>query len=157
MATAALKDSARAARSEAEFRSSEEFRDVLDALLNEVDEDPDFGPRMRAANLPHRAVYPDLDVVLNIAAAPDRGEHCLRWSFSEEDDWDPTLTMVMDSGVANRFLQGRMNFAIAVARGEIRVSSAEPGAAMDFLPLSVGLIARYRAVLKASFPHLLID
>ncbi|MGZ8665573.1 MAG: hypothetical protein ACXWZM_00520 [Solirubrobacterales bacterium] len=156
MATAAVKGAARATRSDSEFRSGEELCDVLDALLSEVDEDPDFGPRMRAANLPHRAVYPDLGVVLNIAAAPDRGEHCLRWSFSEEDDWDPTLTMVMDSRVANRFLQGRVNFAIAVARGEIRVSCAEPGAAMDFLPLSVGLIARYRGILKASFPHLLI-
>ncbi len=157
MAATAVKSTIRAARSDPEFRSGEELCEVLDALLSEVDEDPDFGPRMRAANLPHRAVYPDLDVVVNVAPAPDRSEHCLRWSFSEEDDWDPALTMVMDSGVANRFLQGRVNFAIAVARGEIRVSSAEPAAAMDFLPLSVGLIVRYRAIIKASFRHLLID
>ncbi len=156
MATA-VKGATRAKGSDPGFRSGEELCEVLDALLSEIDGDPEFGPRMRAANLPHRAVYPDLGVVLNIAAAPERGEHFLRWSFSEQDDWDPALTMEMDSAVANRFLQGRVNFAIAVARGEIRVSSAEPGAAMGFLPLSVGLIARYREIVADSFPHLLLD
>ena len=44
-----------------------------------------------------------------------------------------------------------------MARGEIHVSCAEPGAAMAFLPVSVGLIARYRAIVAADYPHLLID
>ena len=63
----------------------------------------------------------------------------------------------MDSGVADRYLQGRVNFAIAVARREIRVSSTVAAAPLAFLPVSAGLIARYRAIVEAGFPHLLID
>jgi hypothetical protein len=156
MATA-LKGAPPARGTDPRFRSSEELREVLDALLSEIDGDPEFGPRLRSANLPHRAVYPDLGVVLNIAAAPERGSHFLRWSFSDEVDLAPALTLEMDSCVANRFLQGRVNFAIAVARGEISVSCAEAEAPLAFLPVSVGLIARYREIVATSYPHLLID
>ncbi len=156
MATAVLK---RAARNRAEpgFRSGAELREVLDALLTAIDEDPVFGPRLASAELPHRTVYPDLGVILNVAEAPARGGHMLRWSFSDEVDWTPALTLEMDSAVANRYLQGRVNFAIAVARGEIRVSCTEAGAPLAFLPLSAGLIARYRVIVEAGYPHLLID
>ena len=70
MATAVLKRAARAKGRDPKFRSGKELREVLDALLSEIDGDPEFGPKLRAANLPHRAVYPDLGVVLNLAAAP---------------------------------------------------------------------------------------
>lgn len=142
---------------EPRFRSAAELREVLDALFSEIDRDPVFGPRLRLANLPHRAVCPDLGVVLNVGAAPAIGSHHLRWSFDEEVDWVPALTLEMDSWVANRYLQGRENFAIAVARGAIRVSCTEAAAAMAFLPISVELMARYRAIIEAGYPHLLID
>ena len=157
MATAAVKEATRADTGDPGYRSAEELREVLDALLKEIDGDPDLGPRLRSANLPHRAVYPDLGVVLNLAAAPDLGGHCLRWNFSEDVDWTPALTLEMDSRIANRYLQGRVNFAIAVARGEIRVSCTEAAAAMAYLPASLGLISRYRAIVEADYPHLLID
>ena len=83
---------------------------------------------------------------------PSAAGTCLRWSFSDEVDWTPALTLEMDSAVANRYLQGRVNFAIAVARGEIRVSCAEAAAPIAFLPVSAGLIARYRAIVEADYP-----
>ena len=157
MATAVLKRAARAKSPDPGFRSGGELREVLDALLGEIDDDPVFGPRLASADLPHRIVHPDLDVVLNVAEAPERSGHMLRWSFSDEVDWTPALTLEMDSAVANRYLQGRVNFAIAVARGEIRVSCTEAAAPLAFLPVSAGLIARYRAIVEADYPHLLID
>jgi hypothetical protein len=157
MGTAAVKEAVRPDTGDPEFRSAEELHEVLDALLREIDGDSVFGPRLRAANLPHRSVYPDLGVVLNIGAAPDAGRHHLRWSFSDDVDWSPALTLEMDSRVANRYLQGRVNFAIAVARGAIRVSCTQAVAAMAFLPVSVELIARYRAIIEADYAHLLID
>ena len=56
MATAVLKRAARAKGRDPKFRSGKELREVLDALLSEIDGDPEFGPNQRAANLPHSAV-----------------------------------------------------------------------------------------------------
>lgn len=126
---------------------------MLDRLLSEVDRDPVTGPRLRSARVPHRFVFPDLDVVLNVTAS-ERGEHCLRWEFSDEVDWTPALTLEMDSAVANRYLQGEENLAIAIARGRIHLACEKARAALSFLPVSKALFSRYRAIVERDFPHL---
>jgi hypothetical protein len=135
------------------FHSAAELREILDRLLDEIDADPEIGPRLRSARVPHRFVFPDLDVVLNVTGS-EQGGHCLRWSFSDEIDWKPALTLEMDSAVANRFLQGRENLAIAIARGTIHVDCGEARAALSFLPVSRSLIERYRGLVRRDFPHL---
>jgi hypothetical protein len=147
---------ARSERSEPSFRSADELREVLDRLLTAIDEDPVIGPRLRSARVPHRFVLTDLGVVLNVASS-EQGEHCLRWEFSDETDWQPALTLEMDSSVANRYLQGEENLAIAVARGRIRVSCAKARAALSFLPVSGALFARYRAMVERDYPHLALS
>jgi len=135
------------------FRSAAELREVLERLLSEVDGDPEVGPRLRSARVPHRFVFPDVGVVLNVTAS-ERGEHCLRWKFSEEVEWTPALTLEMDSAVANRYLQGEENLAIAIARGRIHLACEGARAALSFLPVSRALFGRYRAIVERDFPHL---
>lgn len=136
------------------FSSAAELREVLTELLSTIDRDPELGPRLRSVGASYRYVFPDLDLTLNVAGSED-GDHCVRWSFSEHPDWEPALTLEMSSEVANRYLQGRENLAIALARRRIRCS-CDARVALNLLPVNRALSARYRDVLERHFPHLLL-
>ena len=144
------------ATAEPAFKSAAELQEVLDALLTAVDADPEAGPRLRNAKVAHRFLFPDVDVVLNVNGIED-GPHCLQWQFSEGIDWKPQLTFEMESPVANRYLQGEENLAIALARRRIRLTGFKARAALEFLPTSGRLVEHYRRIVTESYPHLKID
>jgi hypothetical protein len=131
-----------------------EFRHVLTDLLAEVEKDSELGSRLRSAHISCRYVFTDLDLTLDIASSDD-GESSIRWSFGEEDGWEPAVTLEMTSEVANRYLQGRENLAIALARRRIRCT-CEARAALSLLPINRELSACYRQVLERGYPHLLL-
>ena len=69
----------------------------------------------------------------------------------------PKLRLSMDSGFANRLLQGRENPAIAIARGRLRTTVDDAGAALRFFGAAKPLFARYREIVVEKYPHLAID
>ena len=144
---------ARTAKSEPFFSSKEELREVLDRLLTDIDGDPVVGPKLGSTRVPHRFVFTDLDFAVDISPS-ERGDHALRWDFSDHAESKPVLTMEMESGVANRYLQGKENLAIALARGRIRISYVEARAALSLLPTNLELIARYSEIIERDYPHL---
>lgn len=154
--TEEIKEKTRAGGSGPAFASREELCEVLERLLEEVDADPEIGPKMRSARVPHRFVFTDVEVVLDITAS-ELDDRALRWEFSERADWKPVLTMEMESEVANRYLQGRENLPIALARGRIRLSCAEARAALSLLPTNRELIKRYSEIIARDYPHLALD
>jgi hypothetical protein len=133
-----------------------ELKRILDTILREIDRDPDDGPRLRAAAAPLRIEFPDLKLVLNVRR-DDGGRHCVRWDFSQKAKDSPRLRLSMDSAVANRVFQGRENPAIAIARGRLRTSIEDPGAALRFFPAAKPLFSRYRELVAEKYPHLAID
>src|SRR4051794_41781020 len=86
-----------------------------------------------------------------------RGRHCLRWDFSRKASVNPRLRLSMESAVANRVFQGRENPAIAIARGRLRTSIEDAGAALRFFPAAKPLFSRYRELVSEKYPHLTID
>jgi hypothetical protein len=136
------------------FSSAAEMRDVLTHLLSEIDGDSNLGRRLGATHVSYRYVFPDFELALNISSSDEPG-HSIRWSFADQAEWDPALTLEMSSEVANRYLQGRENLAIAMARGTIRCS-CEASAALSLLPINRQLNAAYREVLERHYPHLLL-
>jgi hypothetical protein len=140
----------------AEALTKKELKEILDTVLGEIDRDPDDGPKLRAAAAPLRIEFPDLKLVLNVRAA-DRGKHCLRWDFSRKAAAHPRLRLSMESAVANRVFQGRENPAIAIARGRLRTSVEDAGAALRFFPAAKPLFSRYRQLVSEKYPHLAID
>jgi hypothetical protein len=138
------------------FRSKKELREILNAVLSEIEDDPDEGPRLRAAAAPLRFEFPDLKLVLNIAA-DSGGKHCLRWDFKKRSREQPKLSLSMDSEVANRLLQGRENPAIAIARGRLRTTVDDARAALRFFPAAKPLFSRYRELVSEKYPHLTVD
>ena len=154
-AKSAGRGKARTEDSEPFFASKDELLEVLDRLLVDVDGDPVVGPKLGSTRVPHRFVFPDFDVALDIAPS-EGGDHALSWGFSDGGGVESVLTMEMDSGVANRYLQGKENLAIALARGRIRMSCVEARAALSLLPTNRELIARYREIIEREYPHLVL-
>jgi hypothetical protein len=147
--------SGRGSGSSAEL-TKRELKEILNVVLREIDGDPDDGPRLRAAAAPLRIEFPDLKLVLNVSRA-DRGQHCLSWNFSARSATKPKLRLGMESAVANRVFQGRENPAIAIARGRLRTSVEDAGAALRFFPAAKPLFSRYRELVSEKYPHLAID
>ena len=136
--------------------TKKELKDILNTVLHEIDDDPDDGPRLRAAAAPLRLEFPDLKLALNVSRS-EKAKHNLRWDFSRRSRTNAKLRLSMQSEVANRVFQGRENPAIAIARGRLRTSVEDAGAALRFFPAAKPLFSRYRAVVAEKYPHLSVD
>lgn len=135
-------------------RSRAEFRELLDRALTEVDSDTRDGTLLRATGLRLRFEFPDLDLILNVAATED-GDHHVRWAFADPPQWKPKLELRMDSAVANGYLQGRESLAIAIARRQVRCSG-EARIALLYVPAIRLLCGPYRRIVEDDYPHLLL-
>jgi hypothetical protein len=136
------------------FKSKRELRNILDRMLKELDADPKAGTELRAVGFQQRLEITDLGLVLNIGPDAKRVDH-LQWKFSDKVDWEPKLTMKMDSDVANSYLQGKENIAIAIVRKRIS-TSCEARAALRYFPASRPMFERYREIVEKDFPHLAV-
>jgi hypothetical protein len=131
--------------------AAEEFRAALDRALSLADSDERVGPLIAATKLRMKFVFPDLGLVLNLAAGGD-AERNLRWSFAEVD-WSPQLELEMDGDTGNRFLQGTESLAVAIARGRAR-AKGESRNALLALPAARLLVEPYRQVVTREHPTL---
>jgi hypothetical protein len=137
----------------AEFRSSKEFREVMDRVFAMMDEDPEMGPKLRDADVPQRFEFTDVDMVVNIRAAEAGEEGNLHWEWTDDVDWEPKVRMAMSSETANRYFQGRENVAMAIARRRIK-AGGDVKAALSLIPITKPIYARYGALVEAEYPHL---
>jgi len=128
-----------------------EFRAALDRTLETVAADEKLGPLLAATKMRMRFQFPDLDLVLDLAAVDGTGR--LSWSFGGGEDWQPKLELEMDSAVANRYLQGRESLAIAIAHGQARFRGGSR-AALVYLPATRLLCEPYRKVVQSTYPDL---
>jgi len=136
------------------FRSAEEFCEVIDRTFELMSTDPEMGPKLRDADTPQRFEFPDLDRVVNVAAAEDAsGGSNLRWEWSDDVPWEPEVEMTMDSDVANRYFQGKENIAVALARRRIK-SKGSTKKALALIPVTKPVFERYRSMIEADYPHL---
>ena len=135
------------------FESNAQFREVMDRTFALMSEDPEMGPRLRAADVPQRFEFPDADLVVNIRAAREGEDGNLHWEWSDDVDWEPRVRMTMSTEIANSYFQGRENIAMAIARRRIK-TGGDVRAALEVLPLTKPVFERYRAMLKTDYPHL---
>ena len=137
----------------AEFRSPKEFREVMDKVFGLMDEDPDMGPKLKAADVPQRFEFTDVDLVVNIRAAEPGEDGNLHWEWTDDVDWEPKVRMAMSSETANRYFQGKENVAMAIARRRIK-AGGDVKAALSLIPITKPIYARYTALVEAEYPHL---
>lgn len=136
-----------------EFDSAEEFRAVMDQIFTMMSTDEAMGPALRDADVPQRFSFDDVDLVVNIRATRDGEEGNLLWAWSDDVDWEPQVRMTMTSQIANRYFQGEENIAMAIARRRIR-TGGDVKAALEILPITKPIFARYRELVERDYPHL---
>jgi len=135
------------------FESHMQFREVMDRAFGLMSDDPDMGPRLRAADVPQRFEFPDADLVVNIRAGRTGEGANLHWEWTDEIDWEPRVRMTMSTDTANRYFQGKENVAMAIARRRIK-TGGDVRAALEILPLTKPVFAPYAAMIRAEYPHL---
>ena len=137
-----------------DFRSADEFREVMDHAFELMSTDPEMGPKLREAEVPQRFEFPDVDMVVNVTFASDVTDgHHLHWEWSDDVAWKPEVGMKMDSDVANRYFQGKENIAMAVARRRIK-TSGDVKKALALVPVTKPVFKQYRELLEQRYPHL---
>jgi hypothetical protein len=135
------------------FKSADECREVISRAFELMSNDPDMGPKLRDADTPQRWEFPDLERVVNVTAAEEGADGALRWEWSDDVGWEPEVYMTMDSGIANRYFQGKENIAMAVARRRIK-TSGNVKKALALVPVTKPVFAKYRAMVEKEYPHL---
>jgi hypothetical protein len=139
------------------FKSADEFREVMDRCFELMSADPVMGPKLRDADIPQRWEFPDLDLVVNIApAAEGDSRHNLMWEWSDDVEWEPAVKLKMTSDIANRYFQGEENIAMAITRRHIK-PSGDYKAALALVPVTKPVFPKYRAMVEADYPHLLVQ
>jgi hypothetical protein len=139
----------------AAFASAGEFKAVMDRVFAMMDEDPAMGPKLRDADVPQRFEFEDMDLVVNIRAARQGEEGNLHWEWTDDVGWEPKVRMAMSSETANKYFQGKENVPVALARRRIK-SGGDVKAALSLMPITKPVFARYRAMLEAEYPHLVV-
>jgi hypothetical protein len=137
------------------FKSADEAREVIGRAFQLMSQDPDMGPKLREAEAPQRWEFPDLDLVVNVTAAEEGSRDNLRWEWSDDVDWKPEVVMIMDSGIANRYFQGKENMAMAIARRRIK-TGGDVKAALALLPITKPIFESYRDLVESEYPHLVV-
>jgi hypothetical protein len=135
------------------FKSSKEFREVMDRVFEMMSTDPEMGPKLREAETPQRFEFPDVDMVVNVTYADGADGQNLRWEWTDDVDWEPEVKMTMDSDVANRYFQGKENIAMAIARRRIK-TSGNVKKALALVPITKPIYARYRELVESEYPNL---
>ena len=139
----------------AEFKSPKEFREVMDRIFTMMDTDPDMGPKLRAADVPQRFEFSDVDMVVNIRAATDAEGGNLHWEWTDDVSWEPKVKMTMSSETANKYFQGKENVAIAIARRRIK-TGGDVKSALKLIPITKPVYTRYRDMVDRDYPHLAV-
>jgi hypothetical protein len=139
----------------AEYNSPKEFRELMDKVFGMMSEDPDMGPKLKAADVPQRFEFTDVDMVLNIRPTRDGEEGNLHWEWTDDVDWEATVRMAMTSETANRYFQGQENIALAIARRRIK-AGGDVKAALAILPLTKPVYEQYRELVEREYPHLAV-
>jgi hypothetical protein len=138
----------------AQYRSPAEFREVMDRIFTMMSDDPAMGPKLRDADVPQRFEFDDVDMVVNVRAGSE-GEDNLVWTWTDDVDWEPKVRMAMSSETANRYFQGKENVAIAIARRRIK-AGGDVKAALSLIPVTKPIYERYRDLVAAEYPHLIV-
>ena len=135
------------------LKSTQEFKDAMEAVFTLLSEDPEMGPRLRDADVPQRFDFDDVELVLNARATRDGEPGNLHWEWGEDVDWESKVRMTMSSETAVRYFQGKENVPIAIARRRIK-TGGDVKAALALIPITkpvyVAVPRRRRGTLAAS-------
>lgn len=141
-----------------QFKSAAEFKKVFEHIFVLMNEHPDVGRTLRDAQAPHKFEITDFKLEFHVtyadAAAEKKGKF-LKWQWGEPE-WEPMISLIMTSDVANRFFQGKENIATAVMFGRVKLKGPMTKI-LELAPVSRPVYPVYRKWLEdEGLDHLLV-
>lgn len=124
------------------FGSADEVYDTLGKLFVDVLSDPELARAFRSANTIVRQEYSEPESAITVRLQEGAESEV---DFGESD-MEPEVTMTMAADVAHRFWLGRVDPAVAMARGEIKAEGPVQKV-LRLAPLAKPVFPRYKAQL----------
>jgi hypothetical protein len=120
------------------FKDAGELYRYLGGLLQELDDDPELGPRFREANtiVQYRTTNPDAVITAKLMKDEPGQIDC------GETSLEPQVTLTMEADLAHRFWLGLVSPTVALARGEMH-ASGPVAKILKLVPLARPGFARY--------------
>jgi hypothetical protein len=131
------------------FTDEQDLRRYVGGIFEQALADPVLGPKLVATGVTLKVVTTEPDAVL-VIDLPARTVAL----GSEADAAD--ATMRMNSDVANRFWQGKVNMPVAMARGQVKVDG-RVGALLKLVPSTKQLFPAYVDLVTADGRTDLLD
>lgn len=124
------------------FADANDVYATLGKMLEEVLDDEELGPKYSRADTVIRWVYTDPDALITVEL---REGARVRVEYGPTE-LQPEVTMTMAADVGHRFWLGELNVAVALTRGQIKVSGPADKI-LRLVPIAVRSFPRYRRLL----------
>lgn len=137
-----------------QFKSKKELRLVMDQVISDLNEDAEIGPKLRELGTPVRITFTDYEMTVNIRAGEKR-EPNLVWVWTKRVTWEPVTSIEVTSNTANKFMQGRLRVAAALALRKVKVNGSLT-AGLKIVAVCNPIFAHYKEHIEEAHPHLLV-
>ena len=126
------------------FNDAQDVYDALGKLFRDIAADDELGPKFRKANTILQYQCRDPEATITLRLQEDQpGDVDLG-----ETKMEPEVEMSMEADTAHRFVLGKVNVTVALARGEIK-ASGPVAKILKLVPLTKPIYPRYKAQLEA--------
>lgn len=122
------------------FKDEQEVYQYLGKIFETAVEDPDLAPKFKAVGTTIRITLTDPEAVINVDFGNGKVE------FGRETTLTPEVEMQMTADVSHRFWLGKVNAAMAIAKGEMR-TKGPVAKVLKIVPITKPLFATYERIL----------
>ena len=134
------------------FRDAQDVYDNIGRLFQELANDEELAPKLRAADttVQYRYHEPESQITVRLNETDP-----LQVDLGETE-LEPEVVLTMNADVAHRFWLGEVNATMAIARGQIR-TKGPLAKVLKLAPVVKPISIRYRAALEAAGRADLLD
>lgn len=122
------------------FADSTEVDKYIGGVFRAANDEPQSGPKLRAANVFLKVFYTDPDTEMNIFMR----EPAIEVSTGSTEE-KPDVTLLMKADTGDQFWRGDYNLAVGLAKGEVK-AKGPVNKILKLVPLTKPLFPMYRDV-----------
>lgn len=123
------------------FKDADEVYQFLGEIFKMGVNDPELGPKFKKVGAVIKLDYTDPPAIISV----DFGNGVVE--FGPDSNLVPEVEMQMTADTAHRFWLGKVNVAMAMAKGQIRTKGSMPKV-MKIVPITRPLFASYDKLLR---------
>ena len=132
------------------FKDEHEVYAYLGRIFQSAVEDPELAPKFKAVGATIRIELTDPDSIITVDFGNGQVE------FGSNGSLQPEVEMQMAADVSHKFWLGRVNVAMAMAKGQMRTKGSV-AKVMKLVPITKPLFATYERILRDAGRLDLID